>query len=430
MVDLCPLNGLKFNKSKVNDLASVISPPYDIISDGLKEKLKKFNDFNIVNLILPDASGSLDPYENASSILDKWMDEKILIKDEKKNIYIFEEKYMQDNMLKSIIGIIGLIKIEDYESKIVLRHEKTLAKPREDRLNLLRKCKTNFGLIYTLYHDDKNIVNNLIDTNIKKTPDISLKPRYDESLIFNVWKFSDEDEINRLTNYMKDKKILIADGHHRYETSRLYRLEKAADRVDSAENYVLVLLMDINQKNIELLPTHRLIKFKEDIDSRIMKNILKKDFEIIDLENNSDASPNQLSKFMLEEQKKGKKSFMLCTKNNEIFLVRLKKDISKIYNTKNIVDSIYENLDVNILHKLIFEDNLRDYEIQDISFTHEISQILEKVREGNDFDIGVLLNAPDKNEVMTLSLNEKLMPQKSTYFYPKPCTGLLMYKFE
>ncbi len=430
MVDLHPFHGFTFNKSKTEDLSSVISPPYDVISKELKENLKKFNAHNIVNLILPDATGPLNKYENASYLLNKWVDENILVKDNRKNLYLFEEQYIQDSRLKSIKGIIGLIKIEEYESKILLRHEKTLSKPREDRLELLRNCRTNFGLIYTLFDDDKKIVHALINANIKNSPDVSLKPLYDEKLSFNIWNISDDTEIDKISKYMLDKCILIADGHHRYETSRLYMHEVDSTGPDSPEKYVLVLLMDINQEHIDLMPTHRLIKFKKHIDSNKIKALLKNDFEIIYAEKNDCLHPDAMHNFMLEEQKKGKKSFMFCTKDSEIFFARLKKDISEIYNTDNKIDYLYENLDINILHKLILEDILKDHEISEISFTHDSMQVLEKVRKGSDFDMGVIINAPDKNDLMTLSLNGKLMPQKSTYFYPKPCTGLLMYRFD
>jgi uncharacterized protein (DUF1015 family) len=430
MVDLHPFHGFTFNTSKIDDLSSVISPPYDVISNELKENLKKFNAHNIVNLILPDASGPLNKYENASHLLNKWVDENILVKEKRKNLYIFEEQYIQDNQLKSIIGIIGLIKIEDYESKILLRHEKTLSKPREDRLELLRNCRTNFGLIYTLFDDDKRLIDTCINENIINPPDVSLKPLYDKNLSFNIWNISDEIEIANISKYMLDKHVLIADGHHRYETSRLYMHEKASSDPDAPEKYVLVLLMDINQEHINLMPTHRLIKFKKQIDSDRVKELLKNDFEIIYAEKSDCLDLDMLHTLMLEEQKKGKKSFMICTRDNEIFIARLKKDIAEIYNTDNRIDYLYENLDINILHKFILEDILKDHEILEISFTHEDMQVLEKVRKGSDFDMGVIVNAPDKNDLMTLSLNGKLMPQKSTYFYPKPCTGLLMYRFD
>jgi uncharacterized protein (DUF1015 family) len=429
MVDLYAFNALRYNPSKINDLSLVISPPYDIINSDLRENLKEYSDLNIVNLILPDGSGQLDKYQNASRILNKWMDDKILLKDDEKKIYIFEEKYIHDGKLKNIIGLISLIKIEQYSSKIVLRHEKTLSKPRQDRFELLKNCRTNFGLIYTLYDDDKAVIADVISKKIKERPETSLTPRYDESLSFNVWSISNNAEIDKVRIHMKDKSVLIADGHHRYETSRLYMDESTSTDDCSPEKYVLVLLMDINQKNIELLPTHRLIRFKKSFSAEAIRRSLKEKFDITNFKKDCYPSSQAIKELMQKELKKTNKSFVFCTKSEDLFIATLKKEFLPSHN-KNRADHIYENMDVNILHRLILEDCLKDHQIKDISFTHEISQVLKKVSILKEPDMGVIINAPDKNDVLELSLSGKLMPQKSTYFYPKPCTGLLMYKFD
>jgi uncharacterized protein (DUF1015 family) len=423
MVDLHPFNALKYDPYKVKDLSFVISPPYDIISQVQKKELKELSKYNIVNLILPEGSNE-DRYENASRLLMQWSEDGVLIKDEKKSIYLFEERYFDEDKLKKITGIIGLIRIEDYQNKAVLRHEKTLSKPRQDRLELLRRCRTNFGLIYTLYEDKKALIKDVIEKKLSLAPDISVSPAYDKNLSFNIWTVSDEKDIGRISKAMKDKSILIADGHHRYETSRIYMHEVSSEEPDSPEKFVLVLLMDMDQDDIELLATHRLVKFTEHVSTAEIIESLKVHFDIVHQEKPQKSSINFLLDKMEHDHRLGYKSFLFCLRRGPAFIARLNKKVGEIYRTKDDNEERYENLDVNILHRLVFGEILKDHNME-ISFTHDTSQAFLMSKENKSYDMAVIVNAPDKKEVYELSLDDKLMPQKSTYFYPKPCSGTI-----
>ncbi len=433
MVDILPFNGLIYNPEKISKYSEVLAPPYDIISSILKEDLKKYNLFNIVSLTLPDETSSKDKYENAKSTLTDWIKKEILKYDYKKCFYLFEETFIENGSRKSFKGFVGLLKVEEYGAGKVLRHEKTLSKPKEDRLALLKACRANLEFIYTIYNDDDEKIGATLNRGFEEKCDISTNVQYDSSLHFKFWKISDEDIVKKIKDMMKSKTLLIADGHHRYETSRLYKEQIGAKNSGNPEEYVLALFVSGNQKDILIHPTHRVIKFNNSLKPEEVIKKIKRYFYVEEIE----ADTAQIKDKMLESFSKQKKSFCLYFKNKSCYFITLKADLKKLYKELKIADenfsTDYEYLDVNILHKLIIENVLADFTVKEIRFIHSIEEVLELIEKddtGNDFDAGFILNAPTIETVEKLSYAGQIMPQKSTYFYPKPCSGLVIYKFD
>ncbi len=429
MVDILPFNGLFYNQERIIEIASTVSPPYDVISLELKDKLKKSDPYNIINLILPDEENNKDKYITAKDTLEKWLKEDILKKDREKCFYLMKESFTDKNKQKSIIGLVGLTKIESYKKGSILRHEKTLLKPKQDRLNLLKYCRTNFGLIYTLYNDSGNNIYNVLKKESRKKPFVDIVAEYDSTLKFKLWKINNKKTIDNIIKLMKEKTLLIADGHHRYETSRIYRKEfhgKDKSKNCIPEDYILTLYVSSNQKNISIHPTHRVIKFKNHPG---LKKILEKISDSFYIESIDTPSCDLIKKKMLNSKLESKKSFCFYFNKKDVYFLTLKSNIEKIYPETVNFDLEYENLDVNILHKLLLDKSLAEYDIENIQFIHSIEEVF-KIINIKQFDIGIILNAPDVEDVKKLSTQGKIMPQKSTYFYPKPCTGLVMYKFD
>ena len=423
MVDILPLTGLIYNPEKISKYSEVLAPPYDIISNSLKEDLKKHNPYNIIALTLPDETSSKNKYENAKTILAEWIKEEILEYDFKKCFYLFEEIFMENESQKSFKGFIGLLKVEEYGAGKVLRHEKTLSKPKEDRLALLKACRANLEFIYTIYNDNDESISTTLNHDFKVQPDISTGVDYDSSLHFKFWKISSEDIIEKIKDMMKSKTLLIADGHHRYETSRLYKEHK----------YILSLFVSGSQKDILIHPTHRAIKFNNTVKPEEIIKKIKKYFIVEEIK----PEITFIRDKMLESFSMQKKSLCIYFKNKGCYFITLKTDLKRLYKELNIVKehfSIdYEYLDVNILHKLIIEIILADFEVKEINFVHSIEEVLELIEKNDvnsDFDAGFILNAPTIETVEKLSYADQIMPQKSTYFYPKPCSGLIIYKFD
>ena len=446
MVDILPFHGLRFDLKLTGELSKIIAPPYDIISPLQRLKLKEQNPYNIVNLTLSEDFGGKNRYENAKAALEDFIKKGILKFDPEKCFYVFEESFVDDDgRLKNFTGLVGLLKIEDYGVGKVLRHEKTLAKPKEDRLNLLNACRTNFEFIYTIYNDSGTNVCAILDNEKKKDPDVSTDAEYDPLLKFKFWKVSDKKTLSAIIEAMKSKTLLIADGHHRYETSRLYResvpaqaqafTRKTAEKEDiRPEDYILSLFVSANQKDISIHPTHRLVKFNEKISPEEMVKKISKYFTVETIP----AKIPEISKKMTSCRAAGSKCLCIVFNNSTCYFAVLKTSLESVYKDLNIsppeqFNEEFENLDVNILHKLILSALLKDHEITEIRFIHTISEILDSIEhktQETDFDAGFILNAPSITTVENLSNKGLIMPQKSTYFYPKPCSGLVMYAFD
>lgn len=449
MVNILPFRGLRFNSMKINDISKVIAPPYDIISPHQKQYLRQMHQYNIVHLTLPEENGVTDKYENAKRILAEWVDSGNLKFDESPCFYLFEEDFTEEGKQKSFTGLVGLLKVEEYGRGRVLRHEMTLSKPKEDRLNLLRSCRANFEFIYTIYNDHEEKITGILKQQKNKPPAIEADADYDSRLKFKFWQINDAGVISDITKFMDEKTLLIADGHHRYETSRLYREESLKNKntgcsrshsgfsdiicKDTPEDYVLALFVSSNQEDISIHPTHRVIKFSKMINPDDLLLRLEKYF---DLQKIKPASA-QIELAMKNAKAKGKKCFCFCPDSTQCYLAVLKIKLEQAYKDTDILkdafDAEYEMLDVNILHKFVLSGIIPDNQPEEIKYLHTIDEVLElldSVKTDSEFYAGFILNAPDINTVENLSLREKIMPQKSTYFYPKPCSGLVIYKFE
>ncbi|MCG9478848.1 MAG: DUF1015 domain-containing protein [Actinomycetia bacterium] len=415
MVEILPFKGLVYNQSKVDDLSRVISPPYDVITPDLDKKLRKLSPYNIINLIVPSGSGTVDKYRQANLIMQEWIKENILKFDPNSCFYLIEESFMLDGVPKSITGFIGLTKIEDYKTQKVLRHENTLPKPKQDRLKLLENTRTNFGLVYTVYRDSSHLIR---DISNSFAPDISINPEYDNSLGFKMWRICQPDIIENITGLMAPKSILIADGHHRYETSRIYYRQSIQKGLPAwGQQYILTLFVNSNQKDITVYPTYRLVKMVKATDSGHLARRAKPFFNV------SFASLKELDikKFMSTHRKEKNPAFIIYLGKDKVMTATYKKKLQK--------NDLWQDLDVNILHNIFLKEVIEPGNIENISFTHSLDQLKHEI-DRNVYHMGILLNAPTVDEVETLSRQGFLMPQKSTYFYPKPCTGLVMYKFK
>jgi len=428
MVDISPFRGLVYNEKKAGALSSLVSPPYDVISGDLRKKLIGSNHHNIVNLILPEGESN-DKYDNAKDLLNDWVNEDILQFDKDRSYYMIEIGFSADGKAKSITGFIGLTKIEPYSKNIVLRHEKTLSKPRKDRYGLLKSSRTNFGLIYTIYRDREKLVPRILESYKNVKPFADIIPGYDRALSLKLWRITDKKDIAAITDSMMDKKILIADGHHRYETSLMYRDESGlsgivsgSSKEQSPKRYVLTLFMESGQENIKIYPTYRSIKFDDLTDFEIF---LKKSSKCFDINNINVKTADDITSFLDRLREKSVNGFIFYAKKDNFYSFIAKTDLTQIEDC----GFSGKKLDVDILHGLLIKSLEDLYGKSEITYDHDFDLIIESVNNGSA-DLGVFLNPPTIEEMEEICNSGKLMPQKSTFFWPKPSTGLVMYKFD
>ncbi len=433
MVDILPFNGLIYNENKIGNISDVISPPYDVIPTSLRKKLYDAHTYNIINLTLPKGNTS-ERYRRAKKILTDWINKNILKFDTDRCFYIIEESFHLNNELRKIMGFIGLTRLEPYSEFQIIPHEQTSFKVKEDRLNLLSECRANFGLVYTLYNDSQNKILNILEDTLRKDPFISTPAGYDPTLGFKLWKITDIDKLDEIISIMKDKKLLIADGHHRYETSLAYKdkhnksnskKERNPSGTGHPEDFILTLYVESSQNDLTIFPTYRTVRFKNYPGLEKMAGKLN---DFFDIEADTLQPTSYLNKRLSKSKSRGLSSFFLYGENKKLYFLTLKPSSIDSRPYAKPANKEYLKTDVNILHEFLLQKISDLYKIEKISYTHSIDTVIENI-DHKRFDIGVLLNPPTIKELEKICTSGYLMPEKSTYFYPKPCSGLIMYGF-
>ncbi len=433
MVDVFPFNGITYNKEKIKKLDDVMSPPYDIISEEQQEELYNKHPKNYVRLILNKIQQTDDDnnnrYTRAKKLYDEWLSDSTLIKSDKAAIFAYKIDYKLEGSKKTMNGFFVLLKI-DPDYKVVKAHERTLSKPKADRLNLMRACKSNLEPIQLLYIDEKDKIRKAIDKKIK-TPIIDVKG-YD-GFKHKLWKLEDTETISMIQNELKNNILFIADGHHRYQTSINYAnemKEKTGDKSTFAPfNFIMVVLANMFDEGLSILPTHRFVK-KSDVNINNCLIKLEKYF-IIEEKIFDKKDAQTISKKIIEDIKtKDKHKFALYTKDK--YFVLTLKDEKIMDEFASDRSKTWRTLDVSILHKVVLEhvmginqDNLEDH----VKYTRVDEEAIKFVNQGK-YDFSFLMNATKINELKAIADSGEHMPQKSTYFLPKMLSGLVAYKME
>lgn len=429
MVEVRPLNAIVYNQEKV-EMNDVIAPPYDVILDDYREELYNRSDYNIVKLILAKSSKDLsDPnnrYDEAKKNFHQWLEEKVLIKLEKPCILYIVQKYTTENGRHiERKGFIARNKIEDFSTKKILPHEFTMGGPKEDRLNLTKKCEANFSQIFMVYSDTEKQIDNAIDFNQKPFIDVT-----DDGGVQNlVYKIEDEKTLSLIEKVMADKTLLIADGHHRYETAMNYRNLQPV-KADADYNYVMSYFTNLDDENLLVFPTHRIITKR--VEPYVLLDKVKKYFDVKDFEFNGSNKKDVKAKFLqaIEDENEKQISMGLYMKNvNKFYLLTLRENVDSILNEYE-VPNVLKKLDLTVLHKVLIT--------KEFGYTQEEQMAQEGIKyikqESEAFDLidsgkaeaSFIMAYPKIKDIKEISEAGYRMPQKSTYFYPKLLSGIVI----
>jgi uncharacterized protein (DUF1015 family) len=322
MVEIAPFQGYRYDIDMVSDFKLVVSPPYDVISSALQKKLLEASPYNIAHIIKGEKYSEDDDRFNehcrASLLLESWIKSGALRKDDTPSIYVLAQDFEIEGVKMTRSGFIALIKLEDMCSSKdsdgtctgVHQHEETLPKDIEDRLNLLRNTKGNFGLIFSIYSDEEKSVDAILEERMKDPPLMQITD--EDQITHRLWAIENKDEISKIQEVMKDKYIIIADGHHRYKTALKYSKEHPDS--ESAQFRMLAFVNTTN-KGLVILPTHRLVQGVEDFDCAEMISKLKEDFTIEDFAftpDNEDSAKTSMFK-RLDEHFPRENTLWACT---------------------------------------------------------------------------------------------------------------------
>jgi len=394
LVEIKPFKGLRFSENI--DISKVVAPPYDIISDSVKKILLNESPYNIVRITLGrDETG----YKNAAKLFQEWIGAGILTQDKNDSIYVYEQEFEHDGKILSCIGFIALLKLEE-PGKNIFEHEKTLEEPKEDRLLLMKECKANLSPVYMFYRNYGKI-KDVLERSATQKPLVDFIDH--KNIRHRLWAITDMKDIQTIANEMAQKKVFIADGHHRYATSLHYKKE------NENAKYVMTLFAEINDSGV-ILPTHRLIRCEINKDKALRK--IEEFFEIEKVEKRN---------ILLKMKESNKMVFGAYFGEGNCYLLYPKND----FNLK--IEPILKKLDVNILHEIIIK-KIFGVGNNDILYTKNLIECFKMV-DNNEADVALLLNPINIQDIEEIALNNQRTPPKTTYFYPKPLTGLVFYKF-
>jgi len=428
MAEIFPFRGIRYNPEKV-DLSQVVAQPYDKITPKMQEEYYRRSPYNIVRIILNREPGERR-YEGAKEYLERWLDERILIRDFQPTIYAYYQDYrLEDGAWLTRKGFVALFKLSEYGQEI-LPHERTLSGPKEDRLKLMRATQANLGQVFVLYSDPAMMVNRILDRKIGSQEPLEAVDSFDPGTVHRLWPVQDEEALEQIVEAMRDKTLFIADGHHRYETALFFRDELRAkgEECRGPEGYENVMLTFVNMddEGLTIFPTHRLIHKLEGADPAKLEQRLSRYFE---LERFTSEEREQLLQALQARQKAGRHALGLYLHGSEDYYLLTLRD-------EGVMDELvpdrspeWRRLDVTICHWLLLKmlGIAPDAVEGRVGYRRSAREALDLVKQGEEA-AAVLLNPTRVEEVRRIAQNGERMPQKSTDFYPKMLTGLALNK--
>ncbi len=435
MADISPFHALRYNLSKVS-AEQVITQPYDKINPAMQDKYYEASPYNLVRVILgksqPADNDQQNVYTRAAALLKKWQDEGVLQSDSEPSLYVYSQVFKvpgdPSGAEAERRGFIALGRLEDYDRQVVFRHEQTLSKPKADRLNLLQSTRAHTELLFMVYSDPADEVGKLLHQD--GPPTLELRDEY--GVLNRLWKVSDPATVAAVTAKMADKKLIIADGHHRYETALNYRNQmreqsKSPD-ADAPYERVMVSFVNLDAPGLVILPTHRVVFGLDGFNLYSKAMQVMKYFEVQDLGAITDVKD---AVRQLSEAGKDRTALLAVTAQNA-FLLRARSDAQSP--SFEGLSEQQRSLDVVQLHKLILEEIIgmseEDIRAQKhLRYIRDAAEAIDQVRKG-EAQVAFLMNPARMEQVRDIAFAGEVMPQKSTDFFPKMLSGLTIYSLD
>lgn len=443
MADIAPFAALRYNPDRVSP-DSAVTQPYDKITSGMQERYYSASPYNLVRIILgrsqPEDSAESNTYTRASAFFREWRKTGILIQDSSPSLYRYSQTFCvpasaigltgHDPVQLKRTGFIGAGRIHDYSEGVVHRHEQTLSKPKGDRLNLLRATRAHFGQIFMLYSDREAKVDRLLaGACAEAMPDTSVTDEY--GVLHQLWHVSDPSLIAEIRQQMRDRKLLIADGHHRYETALNYRNERRTHdgHTNSNAPYERVMMTFVNMESpgLVILPTHRVVFGLEPFNFGTFLELAGKYFEVLP----APASDLSGSVALLRHEGEAAPSILAITSGSRVIL-RAKANAADPLLQQ--YSHLQRQLDVVQLHKVLLEEvlglseeSIRNQE--NLNYIREAEEAVARVHDGAA-QVAFLMNPCRMEQVRDIAFSGGVLPQKSTDFYPKLLSGLTIYALD
>jgi uncharacterized protein (DUF1015 family) len=407
MADLQPLRTLRYEPAAVGSLGDVIAPPYDVIDDAMRAELAARSPYNVVHVDLPSS------YDQAASTMRAWRERGVLVQESEEAVWVLRQEYdAPDGARRTRTGFFARVRVDEYGPGRIRPHERTHPGPKEDRLRLTRATRTNLSPIFALFPDPNEVAERATEQIAGTEPFAAVNGE-------TLWRSTDDDLIAELQMALADAELLIADGHHRYETARVYAEEVGGE---GEHRYVLMLLCALSDPGLLVFPTHRLLTgLKDDTEKQIaIRDVLRENFEIEEL-----GDPRELE----PPAGDGRVSFGYMDSFFKRPFRATLKDQAVADRALPGMPEPYRRLDTAVLEAVVLRGALKMSEddishLRGLDYSKDLADAIDAVESGRA-DAGFFMRATPIEQVREVAAEGESMPPKSTYFYPKVPTGLV-----
>ena len=413
MAQIEPLTALHYDLARTDGLQAVLAPPYDVIDADLRDRLERRSRYNVVRIDLPRANG--DPYEHAADTLTAWRAQGVVVQDVEPSLWALEQDYTgPDGRRRTRRGFLARVRVEEYGPGRIRPHERTHPGPREDRLKLTRATRANLSPIFSLYSDPGQRSWTALELATHAPP--WSETTDDDGTVNRLWRTGDPAAIAAVEAALEPAELLIADGHHRYETARVYAEEIGGE---GPHRYVLMCLVALQDPGLTVFPTHRLVRGLTPDQHEALAEAIRRDFEIEELPGVDALQPEPGEDLRIGYiDAHFRKPFMLTLKDPAIADAALPDHAEP-----------YRRLDTAVLEALILKGALgmTDEDVDHLAglgYARDGSQALELVQNGT-YDAAFFMSPTPVERVQAVAAAGESMPPKSTYFFPKVPTGLV-----
>ena len=439
MASIAPFRGFIYNSQIVKNYAQVVTPPYDVIKPQDQERYYQQNPYNVIRLDFgknfPSDTPGDNRYTRADRMLQIWKKEQILIQDPEPAIYLYKIQYqLPGQSLRTRTGFISLLGLEPFETGKVRPHEKTFSAFKQDRYQLFEHCQMQFCPIFSFYLDPENRILMLLSGQAPRQPFIDFVDQ--DAIRHQLWKITDRPALSEIQKTFDDRTVYIADGHHRYETSVAYQADMLKRHPDVGKtapfNYTLMFLCPMEDPGLTIFPVHRALNRLFDLAPDLLEKKLGEDFIVEKISFDSTTKNQVTGDFFFRLGEKAEKDHvfgLFMAQTSWFYLLTLKPEsLDKAWGED--LPPLLRRLDVMILSRLIFQKVLgvRREELDQeniIEYRHDRLEVLKLVEKGQS-QMGFILNPTPIEQVRQIAEASLVMPRKSTYFYPKTLTGLVM----
>ncbi len=443
MAIVAPFKGMTYNVNKITHFERVVTPPYDVISEREQDEYYEIDPYNVIRLILGKRKiGDSDwdnRYTRAADLFNRWESGGILVGSQLPCIYLVSTEYElpDQSERRTRWGFIALVKIEEHDSSVILPHERTFTIHREDRLKLMRACSAQFSPVFGLYEDKPNAVLNMLEEIKDSPPKISFRVKGD--YYYRMWEVNKAPIISAIVREMSPKQIIIADGHHRYESARnfrnLMRSRYGVHEVERPYDYVMMYLTNMADKGLAILPYHRLFKSYPDFKSKQFLSAARKWFDVLSFPFSGKDQKDATNGFLSQLSAHGGNTTAIgfyYKGSKDFYLLCLKPGAREELGAD--LHPALKKLDVLALSRLIFQRimGIRREDLDDeriIEYESDTGLTLSSVLSGGT-QMAFLVNPTKIEQIIEVTGNSLLMPRKSTFFYPKILTGLVLNKID